>query len=161
MPKGGHNRKPRQSKILQGTFRKDRNPACEPSPPVIPEPPKPPSGLNRWARREWKLLAAELAEQALLTPVDLAALEIACVAFGVHRECQDAIRKAGGLAKYLSGEDANSHTRPLFSAMRHAWTTYKAYLGEFGLTPTSRNRIEAPKREHAEEDVMARLYREP
>lgn len=161
MPRGGQNRKPRQSKIIQGTFRKDRNPSQEPEPSIVQEPPKPPSGLNRWARREWKRLAAELAEQGLLTIVDLAALEIACVAFGAHRECQDAIRKAGGLAKYLSEEGANSHTRPLFSAMRHAWSTYKAYLGEFGLTPASRNRIEAPKREHTGEDIMERLWNEP
>jgi hypothetical protein len=80
MPRGGQNRKPRQSKIIQGTFRKDRNPSREPEPSIVPEPPKPPSGLNRWARREWKRLAAELAEQGLLTIVDLAALEIACVA---------------------------------------------------------------------------------
>jgi P27 family predicted phage terminase small subunit len=154
MPRGGQNRKPRQAKIVQGTFRKDRNPGREPAPALWPAPPRPPAGLNRWARREWKRLAAELQEQQLLTTVDLVALEICCTVFGVFKECADAIRKAGGLAKYLSGEDANSHTRPLFSAQRHAWAGYKSYLTEFGLSPASRNRIEAPAKKTGGIDPM-------
>ncbi|HUV64007.1 MAG TPA: phage terminase small subunit P27 family [Sedimentisphaerales bacterium] len=127
---------------------------------MFPESPKPPSGLNRWARREWKRLAAELQTQDLLTIMDLAALEIACVAFGVHRECMDAIKKAGGLSKYLSGKDANSHTRPLFSAQRHAWITYKSYLTEFGLSPASRNRISLPARKESGQSPMRKLLNE-
>jgi len=157
MSRGGNNRKPRTAKIIQGTFRKDRNPKREPTPALIVDPPKPPSGLNRWARKEWKRLAAELQDQQLLTTVDLAALEIACAAYGVYRECAQTIRKKyGGIAKYLDTDGENSHTRPLFSAVRHAWAAYKSYLIEFGLSPASRNRIEAPMHKQGQ-DPMEKL----
>ena len=160
MSRGGNNRKPRTAKIIQGTFRKDRNPRKEPTPTLMAGPPKPPSGLNRWARREWKRLAAELHDQELLSVVDLPALEIACAAYGVYRECFERIRKNyHGLGEYLDVPGENSHTRPLFSAARHGWAAYKSYLVEFGLSPVSRNRVEVSARKQGQ-DPMERLLNE-
>jgi len=145
----GRPRKPRQAKIIQGNFRKDRNPGNEPSPPVLLMAPKPPAGMNRWARRLWKELVLELMEQQLITSIDLATLELCCDAYGMYREAKDAVfhprdpitgkRIRRSLAQYLFGQ--NSQTIPELTAMKAGWQLYKTYMAEFGLSPASRNRI--------------------
>ncbi len=91
MSKGGHNRKPSKSKIIQGTFQKDRNPKNELEPEVVCSDPKRPSHLNRYAKKLWKSLVAELVEKGILTVVDQAALEVCCVAFGEFCQAYDAV----------------------------------------------------------------------
>ena len=82
MGSGGHNRKPKKTKIICGTFRSDRNPKNEPKPEPIKMIPKPPPHLNRYSKRLWKSLSTELVEKGIFTVVDQAALEVCCVAFG-------------------------------------------------------------------------------
>ena len=181
---GGRPRKPRQAKIIQGTFRKDRNPGREPTPPVVPQVPKPPAGMNRWARRLWKEMAPDLVEQDLLTTLDLAALYLCCEAYGDYEEAKQAIfrpmdpktgkRVRRNLAQYLSGIDPwmsiemlsplnlmglrrNSQTAPELAERNRAWTVFKAYMTEFGLSPASRNRIHLPGPKEAGQDPMEKL----
>ena len=167
MPRGGQNRKPRQAKIIQGTFRTDRNPGREPTPPVVLTLPKPPAGMNRWARRLWKNLVQDLVDQQLLTSVDLTTLELTCEAYGQYKEAKEAVfrpldpntgrRARLSLAEYMRGR--NSQTMPEYTAMTKAFAIYKSYLTEFGLSPASRNRIHLPVRKEAGEDPMERLLR--
>lgn len=186
MPRGGHNRKPRRAKIIQGTFRKDRNPGREPSPSPVPAAPKPPAGMNLWARRLWKRLAQDLAEQQLLTTVDAAALQLTCEAYGLYEEAKQAIyrplnpltgkRERRTLEQYLSGIDPwmdasrlevkilaelrrNSQTAPELAAMNRGWTVFRSYMTGFGLDPASRNRIHLPEPKGAGEDPMEELLR--
>lgn len=164
---GGRPRKPRQIKIIHHTFRKDRNPGREPEPPPVAAVPKPPLGLNRWARQEWKRLAPDLVEQALLTSLDLTTLEIACRLYGLSREAEEAIyhprdpqtgrRGRRTLQQYLAGR--NSQTTPELATARSAWSLYRSYLVEFGLSPASRNRIHLPESKGAGEDPMEELLR--
>ncbi len=148
MPRG-RPRKPRQRKIIQHTFRKDRNPGQEPAPPPVAAAPKPPRELNRWARRLWKDLAPELQRQRLLTSLDLATLELLCASYGFYHECRDAIHHPRGrgrsqsLKQYMRG--GNSQTLPEVANMRVAWHIFNAYASQFGLSPASRNRIDVPK----------------
>lgn len=165
---GGRPRKPRQTKIIQGNFRKDRNPGNEPAPPVLLAIPKPPAGMNRWARRLWKDLVEELKEQQLVTSIDLATLELCCDAYGMYREAKDAIyrprrpktgkRYRRTLAEYLAGR--NSQTTPEMTAMKSGWQLYKGYLTEFGLSPASRNRIHVPAPKEPGQDPMEKLLNE-
>lgn len=165
MPSGGHNRKPRELKVIHGTFRKDRNPEHEPEPQKVFEVPKPPNWLNSYGKSRWRELAAELVETGLLTVVDLPALEMTCDIYGQYRDLHDAIYKPidpetgksskRSLAEYMAG--ANSQTIPEYTAMRNLLTAYKSYLAEFGLTPVSRNRVNIPKPERAEDPMEALL----
>lgn len=168
MGSGGHNRKPRKTKIIRGTFRNDRNPKNEPEPEPVSQVPKPPSHLSLYAKRLWKSLAPELMDKGILTVVDLAALEICCAAYGEYRQAYDAVYrprdpKTGRIVKrtltqYMAGQ--NSQTTPEYTAMRQAWTAFKSYLMEFGLTPASRNRIELPEPEEPEKDPVERMFNE-
>lgn len=165
----GRPRKPRQTKIIQGTFRKDRNPGNEPSPRVLIKVPKPPAGMNRWSRRLWKELITELTAQQLVTTIDLATLELCCAAYGMYREAKDAIfhhlqdpetgkRARRTLAEYLRGR--NSQTMPEMTTMKTGWQLYKAYMAEFGLSPASRNRIHLPGPKETGQDPMEKILDE-
>ena len=183
----GRPRKPRQAKILQGTFRNDRNPGREPAPPPVVALPKPPPGLNRWARRLWKDLVGELVDQQLLSTVDLAALQLTCETYGDFEEAKQAIyrpadprtgkRTRRSLEQYLSGIDPwmdirklsplnlmglrrNSQTAPELAQKNRAYSLYKSYLTEFGLSPASRNRIHLPEPKEPGQDPMERLLNE-
>ncbi len=187
MPRGGQNRKPRKAKIIQGTFRKDRNPAREPTPPPVSTAPKPPPGMNRWARRLWKSLARELTDQELLTSVDLATLELLCAAYGDWKEAEQALfrptnpltgkRERRSMEQYLSGRDTwikvdeltadvvvsmrrNSQTAPELVARNRAYAIYRTYMAEFGLSPASRNRINLPAAREPGQDPMEKLLDE-
>ena len=187
MARGGQNRKPRQAKILHGTFRKDRNPPREPTPPPVSAAPKPPAGMNRWARRLWKKLAPELTDQELLTTLDLATLELLCAAYGDWKEAEQAVfrplnpltgkRERRSLEQYHSGRDTwikvdeltadvvvslrrNSQTSPELAERNRAYATYRAYMPEFGLSPASRNRINLPARKEPGQDPMEKILNE-
>lgn len=167
----GRPRMPKELKIIHGTFRKDRNPEEQPEPTKINEIPKPPKGLNRHAKRLWKDLSEELVDAGILTTVDLPALEICCVNYGLYKDAHEAVysymdtnpktgrmkRFKRSLADYMRGK--NSQTIPEYTAMTKAFENFKAYLIEFGLTPASRNRLQIPERPY-EEDPMEKLNSE-
>lgn len=168
--KGGHNRKPRELKVLHGTFRADRNPGNEPDPEKVVDIPKYPTGMNKHARKLWKNLCTELIDLGVLTVVDLPAMEICCVNYGLYKDAHEAVysekvkdpetgklkKIKRSLAEYMKGR--NSQTIPEYTAMTKAFETFKSYITEFGLTPASRNRLNLP--EKPEEDGMEKLDNE-
>lgn len=163
----GRPRKPTQSKILHGTFRNDRAPKNEPQPEKILEIPRPPSHLSKYAKKLWKQLAGELVEKGILTVLDTAALEACCEAYGQYRMAHEAVfrpvdpetGKKGKrtLAEYLRGR--NSQTMPEYTTMTKAWTTFKTFLTEFGMTPASRGKLDISEKGD-EKDPMERLFHE-
>jgi len=156
MPSGGHNRKPKEEKIIQGTFRPAREAREEPEPRILTEIPDPPAHLTRYAKKAWKSLAVELVDLGLLTALDLITLEILCVNYGIYRELYDAVyteappgelfttakkgRTRRTLAAYM--QHRNSQTMPEYTAMTKAFATYKSLMAEFGLSPVARGRID-------------------
>lgn len=92
----GRPRVPTSLHIIRGTFRKDRAPAHEADPTPVLKVPAPPSGLPAAGRGMWKRLAAELVTKGLLTVVDLEALEVLCMQYGMARELWKAIRARVG-----------------------------------------------------------------
>ena len=155
-----NHRKPKQLKIIHGTFRQDRNPKNEPDPMKIVEPPKPPSHLGKYAKKRWKSLTAEFVEIGMLTVLDLQALEILCEQYDQYRQAHDAVyryRDDEGklrrrtLGEYLEGK--NSQTIPELQAMNRHFDSYRRLLTEFGMTPASRNKIELPEPEKLSDPI--------
>ena len=161
-------RKPTKLKLIHGTFRKDRAPANEPEPEKVTDIPRPPSYLDKYAKKLWKSLAGELVEKGILTVVDIPALEITCELYGQYRLAHEAVfcpvdpetgkKVKRSLAEYMEGR--NSQTMPEHIAMTKAFSMFRAYLIEFGLTPASRSRLDVPKIPEDKEDLMKRLYDE-
>jgi len=197
----GRKRIPTKTKIIRGTFRKDRAPEHEPEPEVVRDLPKPPPNLPSAGKKLWKSLAAELVDKKVLTVVDLGALEVCCYNYGLYRDLHKAIhgritvaryicidcehnfevlpspdriicphclsenvsqisvrKRKRTLAEYMEGK--NSHTMPEYVQMTKAFATFKAYLVEFGLTPSSRARLDIPEPEPNEEDPVERMWNE-
>ena len=161
-------KKPTQLKVIHGTFRKDRAPKKEPEPKKVTVVPRPPAHLTKYGKKLWKSLAAELVEKGVLTVVDLPALEVCCDAYGIYRAAKEAVfqpvdpvtRKKGKrtLAEYLRGK--NSQTHPEYTAMTRAFYFFKAYLIEFGLTPSSRSKLDLPEPKGNKQDPMEKLWNE-
>jgi len=164
----GRPRKPTGIKLVHGTFRKDRAPENEPEPERVTDIPKPPSYLNKYAKKLWKSLAGELVEKCILTIVDIPALEVACELYGQYRLAHEAVFRPSdpdtgkkvkrSLAEYMEGR--NSQTMPEYTAMTKAFGMFKAYLIEFGLTPASRSKLDIPKTPEDKTDPMEKIYNE-
>jgi P27 family predicted phage terminase small subunit len=161
-------RKPTQTKIIHGTFRKDRAPKNEPQPEKVREIPRPPSYLSKYAKKAWKALAGELVEKGILTVIDSLAMEVCCEAYGQYRLAYEAVfrpvdpetgkRMKQTLAEYM--KDRNSQTMPEYTAMTKAWGTFKSYLIEFGMTPAARTKLDITDKKGEETDPMERLFHE-
>jgi P27 family predicted phage terminase small subunit len=161
---------PTQTKIIRGTFRKDRTAANEPRPERVVEVSRPPSYLSKYAKKLWKKLAGELVEKGILTVLDLPALEVCCEAYGQFREAQEIVfkvivdpetrkRRRQTLTEYMKGR--SSHSAPEYTAMNKLYQTFRLYLTEFGLTPAARSKLDLPATGSKAEDPMERLWNEP
>ena len=163
-------RVPTQTKIIRGTFRKDRAAANEPRPEKVVEVPRPPSYLSKHAKKLWNKLAEELVDKGILTVLDLPALEMCCEAYGQFREAQEIVfqsivdpetgkRRRQTLTEYMAGR--TSHSAPEYTAMNKLYQTFRLYLAEFGLTPATRLKLDLPELGSKAEDPMERLWNEP
>jgi phage terminase small subunit len=79
-------RKPRGAKILQGTFRKDRDNPDEPIPMPLPMVPPPPQYLSATAKKEWKRVIGWLVENKIVGTENLSCLEVYCRLYSAIRE---------------------------------------------------------------------------
>ena len=79
----------------------------------------------------------------------------------IHRKIEDPITgklRKRTLAEYMFGK--NSQTMPEYVQMTKAFTVFKSYLVEFGLTPSSRARLDIPEEEPDEMDPIERMLNE-
>ena len=148
------NKKPKSQKILQGTFRRDRDDAPKILDPVT-EARKPPAHLNKYAKAFWREVSQELIEQQVLTVVDWAAFEICADAYGTYRELDESIRSQGGLSAYFSG--GNSQTVPEYTALNKAIENFHKYSKSLGLNPAARQRLNIVPVVKEEVDPMEEL----
>ena len=133
---GGRPRKPTALKRLQG------NPGHRPLNAGEPQP-EPDSGYcPRWlsveARREWRRVVPELMACGLLTVVDRAALEAYCEAYALWRRATLTMRKHG---LTVTTETGYVQQVPAVSIANNALKLMRAFMTEFGMTPSSRSRV--------------------
>jgi P27 family predicted phage terminase small subunit len=144
--RAGRPGKPKEAKILAGTFRKDREPKAEEE--FAPESgvPNCPSWLGEVAREEWALLVADPAVQALLTKVDRIALAAWADALATWRLASKALDEAGSLTMIFTGKGGSEYEqqRPEVSIVHQARKQVMDFAREFGLTPSSRRKVAGP-----------------
>jgi phage terminase small subunit len=127
--------------------------------------PTPPSWLTREAKAEWKRLGAKLHKLGLLEEIDSGAFAAVCEAWGEWKVAAMALaakRKAAEDAAIAAGEDSegadvlsagmvsktaagNLVHDPLVSIAARARGEYVKLSTEFGLTPSSRARLDTGK----------------
>lgn len=143
---GGRPPKPTHLKILSGNPGKRPLPENEPKP--TPIAPKPPSWLDREAKREWKRLSRELERLGLLTAVDGTAFAAYCQAYSRWRQAEEAIRREGMVVTTESGYPM---PHPAVKIAEKAMQLIRAFCTEFGLTPSARARMALPGRKDEED----------
>jgi P27 family predicted phage terminase small subunit len=148
----GRRPKPTKLKLLQGTQRSDRINRQEPDPKS--EIPSCPKHLQGEARREWKRITKELGALGLLTRVDRAAIAGYCDAYGRWAEAAAKLSEKGLLVKAPSGYPI---LNPYLSIINSALDQMRKFLTEFGMTPSSRTRINVAKK-NEDKDNAARFF---
>ena len=158
-------KKPTNLKVLEGNPGQRPIPENEPSPQPVCDIPKPPPWMNTDGKKMWKHVAPQLERLGLLTEVDLQALAAACQSWGLYVECERFFRKKnpetgekyGRTYIYTNKEGhKNEIERPQVKIGQKALEHFRSFMAEFGLTPSSRAKINI-KPPESEEDPMEAL----
>lgn len=138
----GRRPKPTRLKVLTGNPGKRALNQSEPKPEtVVPDcPPE----LGPVAQKEWQRLVGELSVLRILTNLDRAALAAYCGAYALWAEATEAIQKFGTMVKSPSGYPIQS---PYVSIANRQAEIMMRIASEFGFTPASRSRIQAPAKQ--------------
>ena len=129
---------PTAIKQLNGNPGKRALNAHEPK-PVAVVPPCPPH-LQGEARKEWRRITKELHALGIISRLDRAALAAYAQAWGRWCEAEEQLRKHGPIVKSPSGFPIQN---PYLAVANKAMEQIMKMSVEFGLTPSSRSRIDA------------------
>ena len=132
--------KPRALKELAGTFRSDRHNMNEPILNGLVTAPRCPGHLKGEAQKTWRVMARLLTTMGVLTQVDLTALEVLCVVYGRWRNAEDYLAEHG-LHTYGGVGGVSLIASPYVKISADCSVQLRAWLLEFGLTPSSRSRV--------------------
>ena len=162
MAQRGRPNKPTALKVLEGNPGKRPLSRTEPKP--IPISPKPPNWLASEAKKMWKHLAPQLETLGLLTIIDGYALAAACQSYSTWAKIERYLQKNGLTMEIKKVDDDGQpftsyiQQRPEVSIGNKALMAFKSFCTEFGLTPSSRCRINTKPTE-ADDDPMEALLR--
>ena len=110
--------------------------------------PEPPVWLNDTALQEWNYIAPRLAKGRVLTDWDRNALAGYCQLMADYLEAHAAVERLSGSNRLLTKTaNGNIIQNPLVGIRNKAWQMVQKAAAEFGLTPSSRSRIEMQKQD--------------
>jgi P27 family predicted phage terminase small subunit len=109
--------------------------------------PEPPAHLNDDACAEWTRVAHDLYALRMLETVDRAALGAYCVAYAHWVQAERAIAEMAKQdlltgALMIKTSNGNAIQNPLVGTAHKAASDMVRYAAEFGMTPSSRSRID-------------------
>lgn len=142
----GRKPKPTKIHILEGGRKKTHRPLPknEPQPDISEKLPAAPKTLDKNGKKEWRRVGKELHKLGVLTNLDLTAFEGYCSSYSIWLNATENIQKTGMLIKAPSGYPIVS---PYMSIANKAMIEMRKWLIEFGMTPSSRSRINLPAKE--------------
>src|SRR5579862_4638967 len=143
MGQRGPTPKPTALVLLEGNVGKRPINRAEPQPRM--KTPPCPEYLDDEAKHEWKRLVRMLRPIKLLTEADYMPLGALCQAYSTMTKAQRKLNESGLLFKTPSGYVQQS---PLFSIINSSMETITRLCKEFGLTPSSRSRIQLQSAEN-------------
>lgn len=149
-------------KQMRGTYRRDRAARNEARPLGKP---KPPAWLkqNPEALKEFKRLVRELSAMGLVGSLDANALTRYTVLWVRWRQAEEMVKK-GGDTFVIKGDDGKVKTimpAPHVAIARQLSEQLARIEGEFGMTPSSRSRIEVAPPAARTEDPKGRFFDAP
>src|SRR3954470_6373028 len=138
----GRKPKPTALKILHGNPGKRPLPQNEPTPPaVIPDPP---DHLDEVAKREWERITMLLSQVGLMAQLDMAGVAAYCVSYSRWADAEKRVAKHGTIV--LSPDKKFPMKSPYLCIAESAMESMRKLLGEFGLTPAARARVQVEKK---------------
>lgn len=111
------------------------------------EPPLCPDHLTAEAKAEWMRIVPELLALHILAKVDMAALAMYCQAYGRWVQAERKISEAqadGKAGVIVMSPNGYPIMSPWLIVANKAMEQCKAFMVEFGMSPSSRARIGAP-----------------
>lgn len=127
-------------------------------PKLKTEAPKPPTWLSKEARAEWNRVVPALASAGLLCKIDRAALAIMCKSWADYIDASKRIKKEGDTYLMPHGQLC---VNPLVGIRKQAFADWVKLASMFGLTPSSRARINVvgePEKPEKEEKGKGRFF---
>ena len=113
--------------------------SSEPEPPVPARPPYAPRFLNEDGKKEWRRVVGILMDLGLYTELDRAALTMYCQAYGRWVQAE---RILATQDLVLVGSEGGMYQNPMLHVANKAWEQMRKILAEFGLSPSSRSRLQ-------------------
>ncbi|MCE7072000.1 phage terminase small subunit P27 family [Dyadobacter sp. CY327] len=150
--------KPTAQKVLEGTARADRMLSNEMMPAKIEHIPSPPRYLTDNAKKEWKLVCADLIELDMLAGVDLSLLSAYCQEMADYvMACEKLKDPEIGYVMTIAREGGSSYSQqtPWVSIKNTALGNALKLANQFGFTPAARSRIQMKPKE--EDDELTKL----
>jgi len=117
------------------------------------EKPSCPNHLSKPAKAEWKRIIVHLEKYGLISQLDRAALAVYCQAYGRWVEAENKIKELGeegGLIIYT--QSGYQQISVWLQISKKAVEQMKAFVGEFGLSPSSRTRINPSPNQKKKDD---------
>ena len=133
---------PTKKRKLTGNPGRRPLPQNEPMPNQTTRLPTAPAHLTDTGKKEWRRVGKLLHNLGLLTEIDLTALAGYCSTYAQWVGAQEQIKKHGVLIKAQSGFPMQS---PYLTISNKAMSEMRKWLVEFGMTPSSRTRIQVDK----------------
>lgn len=145
-------RVPTEIKRQRGTLRKDRMNPNEPKlPSVIPPIP---TWLSEDGQKAFVELSTLLHNMMVLTQADEMALTLLCDSYSEYKKAKDVVNELGTTMEVTSREgNVKSIIRPEVQIANQSFVRVFQLLKEFGLTPSSRAKVNAIEKSSTTTDV--------
>ena len=145
-------RLPTELKKQRGTLRKDRMNENEPKlPSVIPPIP---TWLSEDGQKAFSELSNLLHDMSVLTQADELALTLLCDAYSEYKRAKEIVNELGATMEVTSREgNSKSVIRPEVQIANQSFVRVFQLLKEFGLTPSSRAKVNAIENASSTPDV--------
>ena len=130
---------PTELKLLAGNPGHRPLNTREPKPKVKPKMPKAPSFLNKRAQAEWRRTGQRLFDLGILTELDEVLLSMYCSSFSHWTAANETLEKEG--YTILSARSGLKPS-PWLAIANSAWKEILKIMIEFGMTPSSRTRVQ-------------------
>jgi P27 family predicted phage terminase small subunit len=133
-------RRPKPSALKKVTGNPGKRAVNENEPKPLACVPTFPEHLDIEARAEWERITPELVKLGILARVDRAALSAYCMAWSRWVDAETNLKKFGAVIKTPKGYPIQN---PYLGIANTAIDIMRRFLIEFGMTPSSRSRINA------------------
>lgn len=145
-------RKPKPSHLRLVTGNPGKRPVNAREPKPKRERPSAPAHVSDKARETWGYVVSLLDDMGVLTKPDVMAVELLCEAYADYLASRVALRDFGSnyyeTVNQSGGVMHRAH--PAVAVMQDADRRIKAWLAEFGMTPSARTRVHGEVAEEAD-----------